>query len=88
MCSRSPNLSAALEIAINAQMYLAEGKYELALEKFQSSLGILIPALPEEPNGKRKELLYRQVRKPMFPIKSRLLFELFLYDHYFRFKSG
>lgn len=68
MCSRSPNLSAALEIGINAQMYLVEGKYELALEKFQSSLGILIPALPEEPKGLRKDLLYRQVRKPNFPI--------------------
>jgi len=61
LCSKTPNLSTAVEIGVNAQMYLAEGKYELALEKFQSSLGILLSLLPAEPPGVRRDLLYSQV---------------------------
>lgn len=61
MCSSSPNLSAALEIGMNAQMYLVEGKYEIAKEKFESSLAILIPALRVELPSKRRDLLYLQV---------------------------
>lgn len=58
----TPQLFTAIEIGISAQMYLVEGKYELAFEKFRSSLGILIPSLSAEPHGLRKELLYLQVK--------------------------
>lgn len=61
LCSKTPNLMTALEIGMNAEMYLAEGKYKIAYEKFESSLGILVPALKTEPSGLRKELLYLQV---------------------------
>lgn len=42
-------------------MYLAEGKYKLALDKFQGCLGILLPTVAAEPAGIRKDLLYIQV---------------------------
>lgn len=51
----------ALEIGEVAQLYLAEGNYELALGKFQSCLKILVPLLGKEPPGRRKELLSKQV---------------------------
>ncbi|XP_065200670.1 serine/threonine-protein kinase ULK3 isoform X2 [Planococcus citri] len=63
LCSKTPNLMTALEIGMNGQMYLAEGKYQLAYEKFESSLGILVPAIKSEPPGIRKELLYVQTRE-------------------------
>lgn len=61
MCSNTPNLKTAIEIGMSAQMYLVEGNYKLALEKFQGCLGILLPSLSSEPAGVRKELLYFQV---------------------------
>lgn len=51
----------ALEIGEVAELYLAEGNYELALEKFHSSLKVLVPLLGKEPAGRRKELLTKQV---------------------------
>ncbi|XP_054285473.1 serine/threonine-protein kinase ULK3 isoform X2 [Macrosteles quadrilineatus] len=62
LCSTTPSLRDALEIGQAAQMYLAEGQYQLALDKFQASLGVLVPLLATEPLGPRKELLYRQVQ--------------------------
>ena len=52
---------AALEIGEIAEQYLAEGNYELALDKFRSSLKDLVPLLGKEPAGRRKELLSKQV---------------------------
>lgn len=51
----------ALEIGDIAELYLAEGNYALALEKFQSCLGILVPLLGKEPAGRRRDLLHKQV---------------------------
>lgn len=51
----------ALEIGEAAEQYLAEGSYALALEKFQSCLGVLVPLLGKEPLGRRRDLLYKQV---------------------------
>lgn len=52
----------ALEIGEAAEQYLAEGNYSLALEKFQSSLSVLVPLLGKEPPGRRKDLLHKQVQ--------------------------
>lgn len=54
-------MSGALEIGEAAEQYLAEGNYALALEKFQSSLGVLVPLLGKEPTGRRRDLLHKQV---------------------------
>ncbi|KAG8335555.1 Serine/threonine-protein kinase ulk3 [Homalodisca vitripennis] len=62
LCSTTPALKDALDIGTSAQMYLAEGQYQLALDKFQASLGVLVPLLATEPLGVRKDLLYRQIQ--------------------------
>uniref|UniRef100_A0A1B6JPE1 Serine/threonine-protein kinase ULK3 n=1 Tax=Homalodisca liturata TaxID=320908 RepID=A0A1B6JPE1_9HEMI len=62
LCSTTPALRDALDIGTSAQMYLAEGQYQLALDKFQASLGVLVPLLATEPLGVRKDLLYRQIQ--------------------------
>lgn len=51
----------ALEIGEAAEQYLAEGNYALALEKFQSCLGVLVPLLGKEPLSRRRDLLHKQV---------------------------
>lgn len=67
-CSKTPILATAVEIGVNAQMYLAEGKYELALEKFQNSLGLLLPLLPAECPGPRRDLLHNQVNMCVYKL--------------------
>lgn len=62
LCLATPNMQDALEIGNSAQMYVSEGQYKLALEKFESCLGILVPLLATEPTGIRKDLLYKQVQ--------------------------
>lgn len=61
LCVTTPALRDALDIGLSGQMYLAEGQYQLALDKFQASLGVLVPLLATEPLGLRKDLLYKQV---------------------------
>lgn len=55
------SMADGLEIGAIAELYLAEGNYALALEKFQSCLGILVPLLRKEPPGRRRDLLHKQV---------------------------
>ncbi|XP_014209923.1 serine/threonine-protein kinase ULK3 [Copidosoma floridanum] len=64
------NMLPALEIGDVAEQYLVEGNYELALEKFKSSLKVLVPLLKKEPPGRRKELLYKQIDKWMKEAES------------------
>ncbi|KDR19557.1 serine/threonine-protein kinase ULK3-like isoform X2 [Zootermopsis nevadensis] len=61
LCTGTPAMIAALEIASSAEQYVAEGHYQKALDKFQSCLGILIPLLSNEPKGHRRDLLYSQI---------------------------
>ncbi|XP_071873252.1 unc-51 like kinase 3 homolog Aduk isoform X2 [Bombus fervidus] len=56
------SMADGLEIGAIAELYLAEGNYALALEKFQSCLGILVPLLRKEPPGRRRDLLHKQVQ--------------------------
>lgn len=51
----------ALDIGEIAVQYLSEGNYIRALEKFQSSLSVLIKMLNREPPGHRRDLLHEQV---------------------------
>lgn len=65
-CRTTPPLRDALDIGMLAQMYLAEGQYQLALDKFQASLEVLVPLLATEPLGVRKDLLYKQVGRLIY----------------------
>ncbi|XP_076182282.1 unc-51 like kinase 3 homolog Aduk isoform X2 [Ptiloglossa arizonensis] len=58
----TPSMADALEIGEVGEQYFTEGNYALALEKFQSCLGLLVPLLGKEPVGRRRDLLYKQVQ--------------------------
>ncbi|XP_012281826.1 serine/threonine-protein kinase ULK3 [Orussus abietinus] len=66
----TPAMVDGLEIGEVAEEYLAEGNYTLALEKFKSCLGILVPLLGKEPPGRRRDLLYGQVQQWMKEAES------------------
>lgn len=57
----TPAVQDALEIGRQAEMYSYEQKFSAALDCFTSALNVLVPLLPQEPGGKRKELLQKQV---------------------------
>ncbi len=61
----NPKLATGIEIAETAEAYELEAQYGVALEKYQSALGVLIPALQDEPAGRRKTLLHAEVSKWM-----------------------
>lgn len=62
LSSVTPKLVTGLDIGATAEMYLAENRHSLALEKFRAALNILIPLLENEPTGPRRHLLHLQVR--------------------------
>lgn len=57
----TPAIKNALEIGRQAELYAYEQNISAALDRFTSALNILVPLLPQEPAGKRKELLQKQV---------------------------
>ncbi|KAK0080258.1 hypothetical protein PV325_000225 [Microctonus aethiopoides] len=56
------DMASALEMGEVGEQYFAEGNYALALEKFKSSLGILMRVLAKEPPGRRRDLLHQQIQ--------------------------
>lgn len=63
MAANTPKLATALDIGVSAEMYLAENRQPIALQKFRAALNILIPLLESEPIGPRRDLLHLQVRR-------------------------
>lgn len=61
LSAMTPKLMTGLEIGCMGEMYLAEGRKSLALEKLTAALQVLIPTLETEPSGPRKEMLHSQV---------------------------
>jgi len=61
LCQNTPQLANAVEIALSGQMYLVEGQYEAALEKYTIGLNLLEKLLEKEPPGIRYNLLIKQV---------------------------
>lgn len=61
LCQNTPQLASAVEIALSGQMYLVEGQYEAAVEKFKIGLNLLEKLLEKEPPGVRYKLLIKQV---------------------------
>ncbi|XP_024084002.1 serine/threonine-protein kinase ULK3 isoform X2 [Cimex lectularius] len=70
LCSSTPKMLDGIDIGYAAQMYLFEGKYEIALEKLKACFAILIPLLDEEPQGVRKKLLTMQLDEWMKEAES------------------
>ena len=65
LCSSTPALKAALEIGQSAELYDREGQFEMAVDLYKKSLGLLLPLLRSEPNGPRKTRLAAQVDRWM-----------------------
>uniref|UniRef100_A0A023F7A7 Serine/threonine-protein kinase ULK3 n=1 Tax=Triatoma infestans TaxID=30076 RepID=A0A023F7A7_TRIIF len=63
MAKPTPKMYDGLDVGYSAQMYLCEGKYREAIDKFMLALSLLIPVLRKEPCGKRRELLTIQVKE-------------------------
>lgn len=61
LCQNTPQLASAVEIAQSGQMYLVEGHYEAAVEKYKIGLNLLEKLLEKEPLGIRRNLLIKQV---------------------------
>lgn len=61
LCQNTPQLASAVEIALSGQMYLVEGQYEAAVEKYKVGLNLLEKLLEKEPSGVRYNLLIKQV---------------------------
>lgn len=61
LCQNTPQLACAVEIALSGQMYLVEGQYEAAVEKYKIGLNLLEKLLEKEPPGIRYNLLVKQV---------------------------
>ncbi|XP_025417637.1 serine/threonine-protein kinase ULK3-like isoform X3 [Sipha flava] len=61
LCQNTPQLASAVEIALSGQMYLVEGQYEAAVEKYKVGLNLLEKLLEKEPVGVRYNLLIKQV---------------------------
>lgn len=58
-----PKAKDALEIGQIGQMYMVQGDYKLALTKFESALGVLIPLLKSLQSSFKRDLLMHQIRK-------------------------
>ena len=61
----TPSLHSALEIAQSAELYDQEGQIDVAFDKYQTSLGLLLPLLSQEPKGDRKTLLSQEIKRWM-----------------------
>lgn len=61
LCQNTPQLASAVDIALSGQMYLVEGHYKAAVEKYKIGLNLLEKLLEREPPGVRYNLLIKQV---------------------------
>ena len=50
-----------IEICIQGEEYLGGGEHDMALDRFTAGLGVLVPALQQEPKGARRDLLRKEV---------------------------
>lgn len=65
LCVGTATLKTAVEIAGAAERYEFEGQYQVALDKYEKGLGLLLPLLKSEPAGARKVALRREVARWM-----------------------
>lgn len=61
MSASSTSLKSALEVGRQGELYTYEGKYQMALDSFRSSLGCLVSILTQEPKGSRRDLMHQLV---------------------------
>jgi len=61
LCRTSSSLQTGVDICISGEDYLRGGEMNLGLEKITTGLGLLVPALQQEPRGARRDILRREV---------------------------
>lgn len=66
----TPQVQHALDIGRQAELYSYEHNHATALDCFTSALNVLVPLLPQEPVGIRKDLLQKQVMEWMKEAES------------------
>lgn len=66
----TPQVQHALEIGRQAELYSYEQNHVTALDRYTSALNVLVPLLPQEPPGIRKDLLQKQVMEWMKEAES------------------
>lgn len=66
----TPQVQHALEIGRQAELYSYEQNHAAALDRYTSALNVLVPLLPQEPPGTRKDLLQKQVLEWMKEAES------------------
>ena len=59
----TPQIIAGLEIGFIAELYLADHRNDIILDKITAALDVLIPLLSTEPVGPRKEILHDQIEE-------------------------
>lgn len=68
--SSTPQIQHALEIGRQAELYSYEQNHVAALDRYTSALNVLVPLLPQEPTGTRRDLLQKQVMEWMKEAES------------------
>lgn len=66
----TPQVQHALEIGRQAELYSYEQNHVAALDRYTSALNVLVPLLPLEPSGIRKDLLQKQLMEWMKEAES------------------
>jgi len=61
LCRTSSNLMTGVEICVQAEDYLAGGEIDMALDRLTAGLGVLVPALQQEPKGARRDILREEI---------------------------
>ena len=61
LCRTSSNLMTGIEICLQGEEYLGGGEHDMALDRMTAGLGVLVPALQQEPKGARRDLLRKEV---------------------------
>lgn len=70
MFTSTPQVQHALEIGRQAELYSYEQNHVAALDRYTSALNVLVPLLPQEPAGTRRDLLQKQVMEWMKEAES------------------
>jgi len=61
LCRTNSHLMTGLEICIQGEDYLTGGEFDMALDRITAGLGVLVPALQQEPKGPRRDVLKKEV---------------------------
>lgn len=65
LCRVTPKMATGVEICESGDIYHMEGDLNRALDRWTAGLGVLVPILPSEPKGRRRDLLHTAITEWM-----------------------